>query len=171
VMIARGWERQLDTDRNGLFYEEGKPLTPVRYQAWLAANAISYVALPQHARLDYSARAEARLLAGHPPSYLREVWRSRDWRLFAVTGATPLAQAPGVLRSASSDSLTLYAPRAGSYALRVRFTPYWALASGSGCVARAPGEWTEIRARHAGSFHLIIRFSLARVLNDAPRCD
>jgi hypothetical protein len=171
VMIARGWERQLDTDRNSIFYDEAEPLTAARYRAWLSANAISYVALPLHARLDYSARAEARLFSGGHPPYLREVWRSRDWRLFAVLDATPLAQAPALLTAASSDSLTLYAPRAGSYMVRVRFTPYWALANGSGCVARAPGEWTEVRARRAGSVHVVIRFSLARVFSDGPRCD
>ena len=170
VMIARGWERQLDTYRNSLFYEQSKPLTAARYREWLSANSISYVALPQHAKLDYSARSESRLLTTGPPSYLREVWRSSDWRLFAVTGATPLAQPPAILTAASSDSLTLHVPRPGDYTVRVRFTPYWALASGSGCVARAPSEWTEVRARRAGSFRLVIRFSLARVFSDAPRC-
>jgi len=170
VMIARGWERQLDTYRNGLFYEESKPLTAARYRAWLSENAVSYVALPLRATLDYSAHSETRLLTTGRPSYLREVWRSRNWRLFAVLGASPLAQAPALLRSASSDSLTLYAPHPGSYTVRVRFTPYWALASGSGCVARTANEWTEVRARRAGSFHVVIRFSLARVFSDAPRC-
>jgi hypothetical protein len=172
VMIARGWERQLDTYRNGLFYEQSKPLTAARYRAWLAQNAISYVALPD-APLDYSAHAEARLLRSGGEggnAYLREVWRSAHWRLFAVLGATPLVQPPAVLTGASSDSLTLYAPRPGIYTVRVRFTSYWALASGSGCVARAPGDWTEVRARRAGSFHVVIGFSLARVFSDAPRC-
>jgi hypothetical protein len=175
VMIARGWERQLDTNRNGLFYEGSKPLTAARYRAWLAQNAISYVALPD-APLDYSAHAEARLLrgggmggAGGIP-YLHEIWRSARWRLFAVLGATPLAQPPAVLTAASSDSLTLYAPRPGAYTVRVRFTSYWELASGSGCVARAPGDWTEVQARGAGSFHVVIGFSLARVFSHAPRC-
>jgi hypothetical protein len=170
VMLARGWERQLDTDRNGLFYEQSKPLTAARYRAWLLANSIAYVALPRHAKLDYSARSESRLLSTGPPAYLREVWRSRDWSLFAVSGAAPLAQPPAILTAASSDSLTLHAPRPGDYIVRVRFTPYWALASGSGCVARAPSEWTEVRARRAGEFRLVIRFSLARVFSDAPRC-
>jgi hypothetical protein len=169
VMIARGWERQLDTYRNGLFYEESKPLSAARYRAWLAENAISYIALPD-APLDYSAHAEARLLRTARPSYLREVWRSAHWRLFAVLGASALAQPPALLTGASSDSLTLYAPRPGSYTVRVRFTPYWALASGSGCVARAPGDWTQLRARRAGGFHVVIAFSLARVFSQGPRC-
>lgn len=169
VMLARGWERQLDVQRNGLFYDESKPLTATRYRAWLAQNAISYVALPD-ATLDYSARTEARLLRSARPAYLREVWHSAHWRLFAVLDASPLASPPGVLESVGSDSLTLYAPRPGTYTVRVRFTPYWALTSGSGCVARAPGDWTAVQARRAGSFHVVIGFSLARVFSDAPRC-
>jgi hypothetical protein len=169
VMLARGWERQLDTDRNGLFYDESRPLTAARYRAWLLQNAISYVALPD-APLDYSSASEARLLRGGPLPYLREVWRSPRWRLFAVLGASALAQPPALLTSASSDSLTVHAPRAGSYTVRVHFTPYWALANGNGCVARAPGDWTELQAHSAGSFHVVIQFSLARVLSRSPRC-
>jgi hypothetical protein len=169
VMIARGWERQLDVYRNGLFYADSKPLDAQRYRTWLSQNAISYVALPD-APLDYSARAEARLLRSGRVGYLHEVWRSAHWRLFAVRGATPLASPPGILQSLSSDSLTLYAPRPGVYTVRVRFTPYWALASGSGCVAQAPAGWTELQAHRAGSLHVVIRFSLSRVFSNAARC-
>jgi hypothetical protein len=168
-MIARGWERQLDLYRNGVFYERSKPLDAQRYRTWLSQNAISYVALPD-APLDYSARAEARLLRSGRSGYLHEVWRSAHWRLFAVLDATPLASPPGILRSISSDSLTLYAPRPGAYTVRVRFTPYWALASGSGCVARTPAGWTEVQAHRAGRFHVVIRFSLARIFSNTSRC-
>jgi hypothetical protein len=182
VALARGWERQLDDERNALFYESSMPLTPARYRAWLSAQAVSYVALPD-AALDYSATAEARLLrgtpaagqaaglgSGRPPAYLHEVWRSPHWRLFAVSGARPLAQPPATLTQLGRDSFTLRAPRAGAFAARVRFTPYWALARGRGCVRRAPGDWTEIEARRAGELHVVIRFSLARVFDHGPRC-
>ncbi len=169
VMIARGWERQLDTYRDKLFYKESTPLTATRYHAWLAANAISYVALPD-APLDYSSVAEQRLLKSKRTAYLREVWRSPHWRLWAVLGASPLAQAPAVLSGASTDSLTVYVPRPGSYAVRVHFTPYWELAAGSGCVGRAPGDWTELQARRRGTFRVVIGFSLARVFSHRPRC-
>jgi hypothetical protein len=170
VMIARGWERQLDVYRDKLFYEESAPLTAARYHAWLSQNAISYVALPD-APLDYSSVAEARLLTSTRPAYLREVWRSARWRLFAVLGASTLAQAPAVLRSASTDSLTVSAPRPGSYTVRVHFTPYWELAGGNGCVSRAPGDWTELQARRQGTFRIVIGFSLARVFAHGPSCD
>lgn len=171
IMLARGWERQLDTYRDALFYE-GPPLTAASYRAWLSEQAVSYVALPD-APLDYSASSEARLLradGGRAPSYLREIWSSAHWRLYAVLGASALAQAPAVLTGLGSDSFTLQAPSAGSFVVRVHFSPYWALAGGHGCVSRAAGDWTAVRARGGGRLHVVIRFSLARVLSRGARC-
>jgi hypothetical protein len=174
VALARGWERQLDRRYGALFYDEARPLTAARYRAWLLENAVAYVALPD-APLDYSARVEARLLAGAgrggPPSaYLREVWRAAHWRLFAVLEARPLADPPAVLTRLGSDSFTLYAPHPGTFLARVRFTPYWALSHGHGCVRPAPGSWTALQARAAGSLEVTIDFSLARVFSHGPRC-
>ncbi|HLH13527.1 MAG TPA: hypothetical protein VKV16_01960 [Solirubrobacteraceae bacterium] len=170
VMLARGWERQLDTFRNRLFYEPGEHLGAGRYRAWLARNAVSYVALAD-APLDYSARAEARLVRSGEARYLREIWHSAHWRLYAVSGARALAQPPARLTRASSDSLTLYAPRAGSYTVRVHFTPYWALTGGHGCVSRARGDWTEVKTPAKGYVRLDIEFALARVFDHGPRCN
>jgi hypothetical protein len=182
IALARGWERQLDDERNALFYDSPTPLTPARYRAWLSGQAVSYVALPD-ASLDYSAIEEARLLrgggangrapalgGGRPPAYLSEVWHSSHWRLFAVRRASPLAQPPALLTQLGRQSLTLWTPRAGAFAVRVRFTPYWALAGGAGCVLRGAGDWTEVQARRAGSLHLVIDFSLTRIFAHGPRC-
>jgi hypothetical protein len=166
VMIARGWERQLDVNRNGLFYRT--PLHEDEYEDWLSYAAVSYVALPD-APLDYSARTEARLVRG-APGYLREVWRSRHWRLFEVRGATALAPPPSAVTKLDSDSFTLRAPAAGTYDVRVRFTQYWALADGHGCVRRAPGGWTDVQTRSGGSVRVAIDFSFARVFEHGPRC-
>jgi hypothetical protein len=177
VAIARGWERQLDNYRNGLFYES-TPLTSARYRAWLSAQAISYIALPD-APLDYSATSEGRLFQsmpgaggadGGPSAYLREVWRSAHWRLFAVLGASPLAEPPATLTQLGSDSFTLAAPRPGRYLVRVRFTGYWSLSGGHGCVRRAPGDWTELETPRRGTLHVVIDFSLERVFSRGPRC-
>jgi hypothetical protein len=170
TMIARGWERQLDTKRDALFYAGAAPLTAPRYRAWLAENAVSYVALAD-APLDYAARAEGRLV-GAGQSYLREVWRSAHWRLFAVRAPGALAQPPSVLSAVDSDAFTLRAPRAGTYLVRVRFTPYWKLTRGRGCVSRAPGdgEWTDVQAGAPGSVRVSIGFSLARVFEHGARC-
>jgi hypothetical protein len=166
ILLARGWERQLDTRYAALFY--APTLTPAAYRAWLYENAISYVALPD-ARLDFSGVAEGRLIARGLP-YLREVWRSPHWRLFAVAGALGLAAAPARLDAVGADSFTLAAPRAGSYEVRVRYTPYWALQQGHGCVRSAPGGWTTVQAQMAGTIRVGIDFSLTRIFDHSPRC-
>jgi hypothetical protein len=168
VSIARGWERQLDTSRDALFYEGARRLSAARYAAWLRANAVSYVALAD-SPVDYSARAEARLVRERPP-YLREIWRSSHWHVFAVTAPQPLAQPPAALTRLGPDSFTVRAPHAGSYVVRVRFTPYWALASAGGCVRRARGGWTTVQTREAGAVGVAIDFSLSRVFEHGPRC-
>ena len=48
-----------------------------RYLRWLRANGTGLVALPVHARPDYAAVAERRLLVRGVPG-LREVWRTPD---------------------------------------------------------------------------------------------
>ena len=166
ILLARGWERQLDTRYAALFY--GSRLSPAAYRAWLAENAVSYVALPD-VRLDYSAAAEGALIERGLP-YLREVWRTAHWRLFAVRGASALAQSPAVVTNVGADSFTLRAPARGRFEVRVRFTPYWALLDGAGCVSEAPDGWTLVRARRAGTIRVGIDFSLARVFDRGPRC-
>ncbi len=186
--LARGWERQLDEGRDAIFYEHQRlPLSAARYRQWLSQMAVSYVALPD-APLDYSATAEARLLLGAtardgdlsaavdsraaaaPPGYLREIWRSAHWRLFAVLDPRPLVQRPATMTRLSEGSFTIAAPATGSYAARVRFTPYWAVAGGHGCVREAPGGWTDVQARGAGEITIAINFSLARIFEHGPRC-
>jgi hypothetical protein len=178
VSLARGWERQLDVERNGLFYyDSGADADPgvgvsrvgaSAYRAWLGENAVSYVALSD-APPDYAADAEARLVR-EAPGYLRQIWRSAHWRLYAIASATSLAQPPAVLTRLGEDSFELRAPRAGSYVVRVHFTPYWGLADAHGCVSRAPGDWTAVRTRNAGVARVAIEFSLARVFEHGPRC-
>jgi hypothetical protein len=174
VMLARGWERQLDRYRDSLFYDGSRSLDPERYRSWLLAQGVSYVALPDSTP-DYSGLAEARLLRGGTggsgvPAYLREVWRAPHWRLFAVLGATPLVQAPARLQSVGHDSFTLLTPVPGTFTVLLHFTPYWSLASGRGCIARAAGDWTQVRAAAASRLRVVIRFSLARVLEHGSRC-
>jgi hypothetical protein len=171
TMIARGWERQLDRYRNGLFYKEGGP-TAAEYSNWLSAQAISYVALPD-AHLDYSARAEARLLNGPADgtgSFLREVWHSRHWRLFAVLRPTPLVQPPARLAALGTSSFAIDAPAAGNYEVRLHFTPYWAVEGGRGCVERGPEDWTIVRAARGGETRVAIDFSLGRMFAHGARC-
>src|SRR3954465_14294247 len=87
--LARGWLRQLDTTRDDLFYDGDESLSAAGYGAWLRANAISYVALPD-APLDYSSQEERRLILSEP-SYLSLRFHTEHWRIYAVRDPKPLA--------------------------------------------------------------------------------
>ncbi|MGZ4169631.1 MAG: hypothetical protein ACXVFO_21260, partial [Solirubrobacteraceae bacterium] len=163
--LARGWERQLDIADNPLFY--GGRLTAASYERWLHLNAVRFVALPE-AALDYSAKREASLIRTGLP-YLRLVMRSAHWRVYAVADATPVAQGAATVTAMGPDWIALNAHRPGSVTVHVRFTPYWALAGGSGCVAPDGGA-TRLTLRQAGPVRLVMRFSVARVRARSPRC-
>jgi hypothetical protein len=164
--LARGWERQRDVAENPLFYD-GR-LTAARYERWLHDNAIRFVALPD-ASLDDSARREAALIRGGLP-YLRPVMRSAHWRVYAVAGATPIVQGAATLTAMGGDWLAVDARRAGTVTIHVRFTPYWVLVGGSGCVAPAAGDQTRVTVRHAGAVRLTTRFALDRIGARSRRC-
>ena len=85
VPLARGWERQVDRQRNALFYDD-RPITAARYRRWLDDNAVRFVALAD-APIDYSAAREAALVRdGHA----RTCARSGTTR----TGASSRSPAP-----------------------------------------------------------------------------
>jgi hypothetical protein len=168
VPLARGWERQVDRERNALFYDD-HPLTPARYRRWLDDNAVRFVALAD-APIDYSAAREAQLLRDGLP-YLREVWHDAHWRVFAVAGARPLARGAARATGLEPERVRLTASRAGVADLRVRFTPYWRIATGRGCVEQAPGGWTRVRVDRPGPVVLEASFALGRVRATAPRCE
>ena len=166
--LARGWERQLDVKLNRLFYDE-RPLTPARYRAWLDDLAVRYVALPG-AELDPAGAAEGRLVEDGRVPGLREVWRSRDWRLYRVGGSRPLAGPPVRVTRIGPAGVDLTTPRPATTTVRVRFTPYWALVRGRGCVGRAAGGWTRVRLDDAGDARLAVRFAPGRIRATSPRC-
>jgi len=163
--LARGWLRQLDTTREDLFYDE-KKLTVDSYGAWLRANAISYVALPD-APLDYSSVEERRLILSEP-HYLDLRFSSEHWRIYEVRDPKPLV-AP--LGGAAAEVLwfgrqgfALDVQRPGEFLVRVNFTPYWSIARGRGCILHR-GDWTVARANRPGTFRVAADFSVGRAWN------
>lgn len=162
--LARGWERQLDIAGNAVFY--GRRLTPAAYAAWLRATGVDFVALPD-VRLDYSARAEAGLIAAGQP-YLRPVARLAHWRVFAVAGPQPLATPPARLTELGPNAFTLEFARAGTSVVRLRFTDYWTAAGG--CVGPAPGGFTKVRAARPGRVRVVARLEIASLLEPVSAC-
>ena len=164
--LARGWERQLDIEDNHLFY--GARLTPASYYAWLRQLGVRFVAVSDVLNLDYSARRETALISRGLP-YLRLAFSGQHWRVYAVRHATAIVSGVAVLRTLGPDSLTLRASRPGAAFVRVRFSPYWKLSSGAGCVTPA-GGFTALTLRRTGPVRLRISFSLGRIGARAPRC-
>ncbi|MFL5896970.1 MAG: hypothetical protein ACJ76D_00665 [Solirubrobacterales bacterium] len=163
--LARGWLRQLDTTRDDLFYDS-KALTASSYGAWLRANAISYVALPD-APLDYSSQEERGLILGEP-SYLTPRFRSQHWRVYEVANPKPLVASLGAAAAETRwfgrQGFALDVTRPGRFLVRVNFTPYWSIARGAGCILRH-GDWTVARASHSGIFRVAADFSVGRAWN------
>jgi hypothetical protein len=168
VAIARGWLRQLDIERNGLFYEDG-PLSPLAYERWLDENAVGYVAMPQGLPLD-AAGEEEQLLLEREPAFLHEVARPGRWRVFAVADPEPLADGPARMTELGADDFTLDFARAGASVVRVRYTPYWHVAAGEGCVDEAEGGWTRVRSDEPGPLRVATRLALGSVFRREANC-
>jgi hypothetical protein len=166
--LARGWERQLDISRNGLFY--GGTLTPATYGAWLADHGIGWVGLAD-ATSDYSSVRERALIEAGLP-YLRLRWHSAHWRLYEVTRPHPIVVPEGGasvrLTRLGDVSVGLDVRRPGAATVKEQWSPYW-LAQGA-CVERA-GEWTRVIARRSGPLELSMAFSPERIVDHGRRCD
>jgi hypothetical protein len=163
--LARGWLRQLDTARDDLFYKEGA-LTERSYGRWLRGNAISYVALPD-APLDYSSKAEAKLILAAPP-YLKERFHGEHWRIYEVQNPKPMIEPLAGGRASTvrvgRQGFALDVTSPGEFLVRVSFTPYWSIGRGAGCLLRR-GDWTIARTAHRGIFSVDADFSLGGAWN------
>jgi hypothetical protein len=155
-MLARGWERQTDELRNPEFYGH-TPLTPATYRAFLDRNAVAVVAVPVGVGLDYGSVAEARLISAGLP-YLHLVWTSPHWVLYEVTRPSPIVAAPATVTGHSDSGVTIAAPAPGTYAVKLRWSPYLVVDGGS--VHRADNGTVTVDLRSAGSHRLYARWRL-----------
>ena len=166
VSLARGWEKQLDVRYDGVLLSPS--LDAASYERWLREQAVAYVALPD-VELDPSSAREGKLIRAGLPG-LREVFSSRHWRIYAVRTPQPLAAGPGRLTALGHDSFALSVSAPGSFLVRVRYTPYWTITSGGGCVSRASGGWTRVDAATRGRVLVRASFSLSRALSPGRSC-
>ncbi len=125
---------------------------------------MSYVALPNVA-FDESSTHEVSLIKRGLP-YLREELRGRNWRIFRVLGASPLAVSlpeggsRGVtLTKLGTQSFALSLAVPGRFLVKVRYTPYWSVTAGAASVREGPHGFTEIRAPRAGNVAVAARFT------------
>jgi hypothetical protein len=158
VDLARGWNRQVDVERNPIFYDG--ELTAASYHDWLRRWAVDYVVLP-NARPDDAAVAEARLVA-EGQSWLRPVWHDPHWQVFRLTDPLPIASAPSKVVRAGASVVSVRVPAAGSVVVRVTWSPWLGvLGGGHGCLEQ-DGTWTRLRASGPGLFLIGARYHLPR---------
>ena len=138
VPIARGWLRQVDIERNPIFYNG--TLNPDTYRAWLNENAISFVAVSD-GPYDWSAPDEAALVRGGLP-YLQAVWWNQNWTLYAVANPRPVISYPGRVIARDPVSITVSLPQPGEYVLRVRWSRY--LSASEGCIRPTADGWSTV---------------------------
>jgi len=169
IYIARGWERQLDRKLNALFYEEENgPLTPYAYRNWLNELGVGFVAVPD-APLDYAAEAEQRLISQGLP-YLKTAFRSADWTVYRVVNPRPLAIGSGELVKLKPGGFVVDAHGPGDIFIRVRWTPYWSIEDGSGCLRESLRGFTRLEAHDAGRIKVRANFAPWRALDRGPNC-
>jgi hypothetical protein len=153
--LARGWERQLDTADNPIFYTPGR-LNADTYRAWLEHNGVRYVALAD-APLDYAGVAEARLVRSGVPG-LRLVWTGEHWRVYELAGAAGIVSGPGALLRERGSTVVLDAGGRGRLLVRIRYTPDWRVAAGLASLRESPGGWLAVTARRPG--RIVLQISL-----------
>jgi hypothetical protein len=151
--LARGWERQLDTADNPIFYEPGR-LNASSYRAWLTRNGVRFVALA-NAPLDYIAAPESRLLRAGVPG-LRPVWRNANWRVWEVVGAAGIVSGAGRILSEQGSTVVLQAGRRGAMLVRIRYSANWAVRSGHASLRGGRNGWMIVSAPRAGRIVLAI---------------
>ena len=173
VMMARGWERQLDRGRNGLFYGS-EPLNAATYRRWLTEKAVSLIALPD-SPLDYSGKAEAGLLREAGPAR-HGALPERDLAL------APLAPVRGRGRCTARGApgghdgrlhRVLHRCRAPPRQLRGEDVVHPLLGDrirAPDASPKHPADGHGCRPREPGIVHVVIRFSLSRIFSRGPRC-
>ena len=147
VPLARGWSRQIDTDRNPLFYREG--LSAVEFRQWLIDNAVGAVALAPEARADRGGRRERSLLLVGNVRGLQRVWAGEGWVVWRFNDARPVAGRPVEVVDTTRTSITMRSDGPSYVPLVVRWSR-WLSLTGPACLERA-GDTTRIRFRTAGT--------------------
>ena len=160
--LARGWNRQADVQRNPLFYDGA--LTDARYHDWLQKWAVGYVAVPLLTAddLDYSARAESMVIAGHP-AWLQQVWQDSSWRLLKFTDAVALASPPATVVATDAAHIVLNVPTAADpVTVRVQWSPWLRVDGAAGACLARDGDWTLLEVRKPGRYTIDSDYELPR---------
>ena len=96
-------------------------------------------------------------LPRQPLAHLRSGANRSPW-------SPPLGPGRASAVSVGHEGFALDVTRPGKFLVRVNFTPYWSIGSGTGCLLR-DGNWTIARIAHTGIFSVDADFSLGGAWN------
>lgn len=167
--IARGWDRQLDRKYNGALYDGS--LTAGGYLGWLRHEGVAYVAVPKLPAdlFDAGARSELALIRRGLPE-LVPVWRSPEWTLYRVRGATGLATGRGRLHHFTLNSFDVQFDAPGTLLVRTHWSPNFRVTRGDACIEPSPDDWTTVVGRSAGTIRVEATFDLDALADATPTC-
>jgi hypothetical protein len=153
IPIARGWYRQIDMAQNKLFYQ--RPLAAPSYRDWLRRMGVRFVVLP-HTRLGQKGEKREAALLRSGLSGLRPVFLDGRVTIYELPRPDPILNGPGVPRITYLDHSRVAGrlTKAGTFALKIRYTRYWTVRTGAVCVERGTGGMTRIKATRRGRFVL-----------------
>jgi hypothetical protein len=99
--------------------------------------------------------AEAKLLASGRSGLIR-VFAAGDGSIYELPHPTPILTGPAVsaITFQNHSEIDGWVARAGTYRLRVRFTPVWTLRPGALCLAPGVNGMTTLHVSHSGAFSL-----------------
>lgn len=166
--LARGWFRQDDFPLNAVLY--GKP-GPRAYLRWLRSLGVAYVVLTD-AQPDYSARAEARLVASGRAG-LEPVYLDGPVTVYAVPRPRPIVTGPGSPRVlALGESRLRLRVSGGTVRIAVRWSPYWR--ASDGCLSEGGDGMLRLRTRRPRTVGIVFRIDAAHLLGtlagEQPAC-
>jgi hypothetical protein len=147
IPIVRGWFRQEDFPANAILYGR---FTAREYVAWLHSLGVAYVVLSD-APPDHSSRRESVVA---PAALHRPVFTSPHIAIYAVPHPRPITRA--TVLAFTGSSLTVRAPRAGTYRIAVHWSPYWRASSGT--LSRGSDGMIELTTSDREIVRLTLRF-------------
>jgi hypothetical protein len=150
---ARGWERQIDLDRNEELYDP--ELSRGEYHGWLLHNAVRWVAVPD-VDLDEGGEPEGAVLESHAEiPWIDLVWWNGNWRLYEVLDYQPIVDLPARLVSQTPDELLLATDVQVVVTLRYEYSEQLAI-DGDACLIppAEEGEWMQVYLPAAGQYRV-----------------
>jgi hypothetical protein len=122
-----------------------------------------------HTELDYAGEAEARLIAAGLP-FLRMAFENEDWTIYRVVDPAPLAIGAGERAKLTRQGFMVVADEPGTILVKVRWTPYWSIEEGTGCVEESARGFTRVTIAEQGRLKIGVDFSPLRALSGGRRC-